>query len=128
MEKTVTNMRAGIVTVLLGCFLAACGGGGGDGYNPPTNPNPNPTPPSTSDDITVRDNSFQPSATTVPVGTVVTWTWTGQDIHNVTFGGGGPTSGDQTNGDTYQRTFNAAGTFSYSCTRHAGMNGSVTVQ
>jgi plastocyanin len=112
--------------MVLGCFTVACGGGGGDGYNNPTNPNPNP--PSTSSAINVRDNNFQPSATTVPVGTTVTWTWVGLDIHNVTFGGGGPTSGDQSTGDTYQRAFNAAGTFNYSCSRHAGMNGSVTVQ
>jgi plastocyanin len=119
-------MRSRILAMLLGCSTAACGGGGGDGYNNPTNPNPNP--PSTSNAINVRDNSFQPSATTVPVGTTVTWTWVGQDSHNVTFGGGGPTSGDHTAGATYQRTFNSAGSFSYGCTRHAGMNGSVTVQ
>lgn len=121
-------MRTRILAILIGCSTAACGGGGGDGYNNPMNPNPNPNPPSTSNAINVRDNSFQPSATTVPVGTIVTWTWVGQDVHNVSFTGGGPTSGDQSTGDTYQRTFSAAGTFNYSCTRHAGMNGSVTVQ
>jgi plastocyanin len=109
--------------IIVGVLLAACGGGG-DGYNTPTNPNPNP--PSTSNAITVRDNSFSPSATTVAVGTTVTWTWAGADIHNVTFPGG-PASPEQSSG-TYQRTFSTAGVFNYSCTRHTGMNGSVTVQ
>lgn len=85
------------------------------------------TGPSTTNQISVRDNSFSPSATTVPVGTTVTWTWAGADIHNVTFPGAA-SSPNQTTGSTFQRTFNAAGSFPYSCTLHAAMNGSVVVQ
>jgi plastocyanin len=113
------------ITFMFGALLVACGGG--DSYRPPTGNNPNPNPPSTSNSISVRDNNFSPSATTLAVGTTVTWTWNGADIHNVTFAGG-PTSGDQTTGATFQRTFNAAGVFTYSCTRHGGMNGTVTIQ
>jgi plastocyanin len=43
----------------------------------------------------------------------------------VTFSGSG--SGDRADG-TYQRTFPDAGTFSYQCSNHAGMTGSVIVQ
>lgn len=112
-----------LAVLMTSAAVAACGGGGGDnGYNNPTNP----TPPSTSNAINVRDNSFAPSATTVAVGTTVTWTWVGTESHNVTFSGG-PASNNMTSG-TYQRTFGSAGTFNYSCTNHAGMNGSVTVQ
>jgi plastocyanin len=104
--------------------LSGCGGGGGGGYGP-TNPNP-PQQPSTSNAITVRDNSFSPNNTTLAVGTTVTWTWTGAAVHNVTFAGG-PASNDQSSG-SYQRTFNAVGVFNYSCTNHAGMTGRVTIQ
>lgn len=76
--------------------------------------------------VSVQDNQFSPAATTVAVGTTVTWTWTGANQHDVTFSGG-PASPTQASG-TYQRTFNAAGTFNYQCSVHGSfMSGSVTV-
>lgn len=86
-----------------------------------------PTGPSTSNAIDVRDNSFSPGATTVPVGTTVTWTWRGGNPHNVAFSDG-VKSATQTSG-TYTRTFTAAGTYSYLCEVHGrAMSGTVTVQ
>jgi adhesin/invasin len=81
--------------------------------------------------VQVANNSFTPSAVTIPRNTVVTWEWQGTTVaHNVTFApmAGAPTNiGDQTSGSA-QRTFNTAGTFNYSCTNHPpGMTGSVTV-
>ncbi len=101
-----------------GTTAPATGGGGGGGGGGGV--------PSTSNAIAVGDNFFNPAATTVPVGTTVTWTFGTGTTHNVTFGDG-TTSGDRSTG-TYTRTFNTAGTFGYRCTIHAGMNGSVTVQ
>lgn len=84
---------------------------------------------STSNSISVRDNSFSPSATTVPVGTTVTWTWSGSNSHNVTFDdGSGIKSPTQTSG-TFTRNFAAAGTYAYHCTIHGqAMSGTVTVK
>jgi plastocyanin len=78
--------------------------------------------------IDVADNTFSPSAITVPLHTSVTWSWGGANIHNVTFTTTGAPSniGNMTTG-TASRTFDTAGTFSYHCTNHAGMTGSVTV-
>lgn len=77
--------------------------------------------------VQVADNSFSPSSITVATGTAVTWQWQGANVHNVTFGAGGPADiPDRTSG-SMSRTFNTAGTFAYSCTNHGGMNGSVTV-
>src|SRR6266545_5670494 len=79
--------------------------------------------------ITIADNSFTPSTLTVPLHTTVTWSWGGANIHNVTFTAqaGVPADiGNRTSGDV-PRTFDAAGTFSYRCTNHGGMTGSVTV-
>ena len=78
--------------------------------------------------IDIADNSFTPSAVTVPLHTTVTWSWGGANIHNVTFttGGAPPNIGNMTAG-TASRTFDTAGTFNYHCTNHAGMTGSVTV-
>lgn len=92
-------------------------GGGGGG-----------TVGSTSNSITVANNSFSPSATTVAVGTTVTWTWAqGSVTHNVTFSDG-TASADMSSG-TYSRTFNTAGTYSYTCTIHgSAMSGTITVK
>ncbi len=79
--------------------------------------------------ITIADNSFTPSDITVPLHTAVTWSWTGVNIHNVTFTAatGVPTDiGNRTSGNV-SRTFDTAGTFQYRCTNHLGMTGSVTV-
>jgi plastocyanin len=80
--------------------------------------------------VQVANNSFTPSAITIPVSTTVTWEWQGTtDPHNVTFATmtGAPANiSNQTSGSA-QRTFNTAGAFNYSCTNHPGMNGSVTV-
>ena len=111
---------------------AACGGGGSDSPTTPGNPgNPgNPggqTGPTATNAVTVDNNNFTPANIQVSAGTTVTWTWAqGAVTHNVTFADG-TTSGDQASG-TYSRTFSTAGTFSYQCTLHPGMTGSVVVK
>lgn len=117
--------------------LAACGGGGGPTGTGNQNPPPGQQPPgSTSNTVTVRNNRFDPAATTVNVGTTVTWAWdsctddgyggsTCAD-HSVSFDGG-PSSGRRSSG-TYSLQFNTAGTFNYRCSQHAAMTGSVTVR
>jgi plastocyanin len=78
--------------------------------------------------VSVVDNAFNPSCAQVTPGSIVTWTFNGTG-HNVTFSNsslGG--SGNQSPGATYTKTFPTAGTFTYSCTNHAGMTGSVLVQ
>ena len=113
----------GAVSIAL---AAACGGGGGDyGSGPPTGGGP-PTPTATNA-VTVSDNQFAPSAIRVAPGTTVTWTWAqGSSVHNVTFEGGA--SNNLANGATFSHTFPTAGTFTYQCTLHPGMTGTVTVQ
>lgn len=112
--------RIGLLTVL----AALAAGCGGDSYSSAPNGNPSG---STSTSITVRNNVFDPSATTVGVGATVSWTWAqGAVNHNVTFDDG-PKSETQSSGG-YARTFASAGTFSYRCTIHPSMTGSVTVR
>jgi plastocyanin len=75
------------------------------------------------------DNEFSPANIQVAPGTSVTFTWgTNASAHNVTFGDGVASSQLQGTGASYSRTFNTAGTFSYTCTLHGGMNGSVLVK
>src|SRR6266576_567057 len=64
-------------------------------------------------------------------GGMVTWTWAGQNTHNLTFTGGPApqplNEGNHGNGATAQRTITTVGRYTYTCTNHFNMNGSVTV-
>jgi plastocyanin len=72
---------------------------------------------------------FNPTAVTVKAGEVVQWDNTGSVAHNVTFDDSQSITSDTMNGgDKYQVKFTKAGTYSYRCTFHPGMNGKVTVQ
>jgi plastocyanin len=111
---------------------ASCGGGGTD-YGLTTGPTGGvqtggSTAPVQTNAVGVSDDVFSPINAQVAVGTTVTWTWaSGASTHNVTFSDG-TSSGDKSAGATFSRTFNTAGTFTYSCTLHPGMGGSVVVQ
>ena len=88
------------------------------------------TPFPSSASVEVSNNAFTPNSVDIAVGGTVTWTWAaGSVLHNVTFSGGAgaPSNiGDMSTG-TASRTFSTAGSFPYSCTHHAGMNGTVVV-
>jgi plastocyanin len=71
---------------------------------------------------------FSPSSITVGAGETVTWTNNGSapEGHNVSGGGlGSPTLH---NGQSYSHTFTSPGTFSYICSIHPFMKGTVIVQ
>jgi plastocyanin len=114
--------------------LAACGGGyGSTSPNPPGNNgsppgnNGNPPGPVETNQVQVDNNTFRPASIKVAPNTTVQWTWAqGATLHNVTFSDAA--SGDQSQGHVFTKVFPTAGTFNYSCTIHAGMNGSVLVQ
>lgn len=130
------RLRLHLVLIPAVVTLAACGGGdstspSGTSSTPttPTTPTtPSNTAPTQTNAVSVGDNFFSPSAIQVSPGTTVTWTWpSGTSTHNVTFSDG-TTSGDKSAGSVFTRTFNSAGTFTYVCTLHGGMNGSVLVK
>jgi plastocyanin len=73
--------------------------------------------------------AFQPAEVTVGVGDTVTWTNNDSVGHDVTadsFSSGDP--GGMAPGDTFEHTFEEAGTFDYVCTVHPGMEGTVVVE
>lgn len=80
--------------------------------------------------INVANNNFSPNSLTVPINTTVTWSWPNPTVpHNVTFAAvtGAPANiPDRTTGSV-NRLFDTAGTFTYQCTNHPGMTGSVMV-
>lgn len=72
---------------------------------------------------------FGPAATTVAVGTTVTWSNSDSAAHTVTGDGnvGVLDSGAIGQGATYTYTFDTPGTYTYYCAFHPVMKGSVEV-
>jgi plastocyanin len=106
--------------------------------SPPSEAQPSaPAPPATvtvarasasaSKSVSIVDFSFDPGTVTVSAGDTVKWTNDGSvpEGHDVT--GDGLDSGTMHSGDSYSHTFNSSGTFSYICTIHPSMKGTVKV-
>lgn len=83
--------------------------------------------PSGADVLATTSNTFAPATVDISVHQSVNWTF--QTTHNVTFtgGSGAPSNIPDTGSGTVSRTFDAAGTFTYVCTLHGGMTGTVIV-
>jgi LPXTG-motif cell wall-anchored protein len=80
------------------------------------------------DGSSTSDYAYSPSAITVDAGSTVTWTNQGHVPEGHTVTGSGFDSGVLRNGQSYSHTFSTTGTFSYVCSLHPFMKGSVTVQ
>lgn len=89
---------------------AGAGGGGAAGAS--------------SASVAIKDDLFEPEEVEIAVGEAVTWTWEGNNPHNVS--GDDFKSKTQTEG-TFEHTFDEAGTFDYICTVHPSMKASVVV-
>ena len=79
--------------------------------------------------ITVRIDGmrFNPENITVKPGTTVTWVHGSQMPHTINGNADGLRSGTLYNGQQYSHTFNATGSYNYSCGLHPSMTGSVVV-
>ncbi|HEX5004201.1 MAG TPA: Ig-like domain-containing protein [Gemmatimonadales bacterium] len=90
-------------------------------------------PPPPVVNVTVGNNFYSPSATTISAGTQVKWTWvgTGGISHSVTPTGSPSFTGSAIltgAGSTYSFTFTTPGVYAYQCAVHGvAMSGTVTV-
>ena len=78
--------------------------------------------------VTIVDFSFSPGTITINVGDTVTWTNNGPTPHSATAPNGAFDTGIFPAGESRSHTFSQAGTFSYICTPHPNMRGTVVVQ
>jgi plastocyanin len=115
--RALTSLFCGVIPI-----LAACSSGGGGTTEPPPSQRPRNTI------IATAANGFDPSHLNVAVGTTVSWQFEGVQ-HTVTFDAieGAPESIPATADATIPRAFAQAGVFTYHCTIHSGMNGTVAV-
>ena len=108
------TVRLAVAALSLVLVTAACGGGDDDDGGA--------AEPGV---VLVEDNKFSPKTIKVGVGDTVTWKFVGNSAHNVTFDEG--ESSDLMKDGEFERTFEEAGTFDYTCTVHPGMTGKVDV-
>lgn len=77
---------------------------------------------------TLTATAYNPNPVIIGVNGSVTWTNNDAIPHTSTADGGTWNSGTIASGGTFSRTFATAGTFTYHCSIHPGMVGTVTVQ
>lgn len=121
--------------------LAACGGsgdgpsspddgGGGGGGNGGGGPVGSVTVGSGIQFVSRHNGTMNPAVDTVPVGSTVTWTWSGGLPHGVRLVGSPSfaSSDIRTGSGTYSVTFTAPGAYRYSCAVHGqAMTGTIVV-
>ncbi|MDQ2767956.1 MAG: hypothetical protein M3Y30_12470 [Gemmatimonadota bacterium] len=80
--------------------------------------------------VIIFDNGYSPSSVTVAPGGTVTWVWTGNNAHGVSFDDATITSSTIQSVGTYTVRFPRAGIFSFFCTVHGRTveSGVVTVK
>ncbi len=111
-----------IAAALLGLAAVACGGSTEPTSNADTS---GAGSVATESAVEVSDNRFGPDEQTVVAGATVTWTWAdGAALHNVV--GDGFQSETQAEG-TFTQRFDTPGAFTYVCSLHSGMDGTITV-
>jgi LPXTG-motif cell wall-anchored protein len=77
--------------------------------------------------VTIQDFKYLPSAITIQVGDTVTWANKGRSPHSATAKGGSFDTGVFPPGTSRSQTFSKGGTFSYFCSVHPFMHGTVRV-
>lgn len=88
---------------------------------------PTPAPRPVTHNITIQNFAFNPASISIKKGDTIVWTNKDQAGHTVTGDNGGPSSTTIGANETYDYTFNSAGTFTYHCAIHPSMTGTVSV-
>jgi len=82
---------------------------------------------SSSGSVTMINFAFSPASVTVNVGDTVTWTNHDSAPHNATADDGSFSTPNINNGQSASHRFTQPGTFSYICTIHPNMHGTIRV-
>ena len=94
------------------------------GYTPPPSPSPRPT----ANTVSIANMAFGPSSLTVLKSTTVTWKNNDGVAHTATGDNGMWNAGTIQSGSSASVTFNTSGTFTYHCSIHPSMTGTIIVQ
>lgn len=80
--------------------------------------------------VIIFDNGYSPTTVTVAAGGTVTWVWTGNNAHGISFDDASIAGSTVQSVGTFSQRFPRAGIFSFFCTVHGRTveAGTVTVQ
>ncbi|NOX22537.1 MAG: hypothetical protein GXP36_05495 [Actinobacteria bacterium] len=130
MNRQNTLKRTALALAAIVVFAACSGSTPGD-TTAPTTPSSEPTitePLATMAGVQIVNFAFNEPAITVKVGDTVTWTNEENGIqHTTTADEGLWSSGSLDSGDVFEFTFSEPGTYTYLCTIHPSMTGTITV-
>jgi plastocyanin len=116
---------AALLPVLAVAGLAGCGGGGGADTATEAAP---AAAGGAGGAVEIVDFSYKPADLTVAKGTTVEFTNEDSTAHTATAKGGAFDSGTIQPGKSSQVTLDQTGTFTYTCSFHPFMKGTVTVE
>ena len=135
MRRTLLAFLALVTIVAVGCFGESTldpfnnrgtqvGGTGGGGTGTPDSSGALDTA-----SVLIFDNGYSPTAAKVAPGGTVTWVWTGNNAHGVTFDDATITASTVQSVGTFSVRFPRVGTFAFFCTVHGRTveSGTVTV-
>jgi plastocyanin len=102
----------------------------------PSTPSPTPSPAPTgaatvnipTNARTLGASAYVPNPVTISQGAVVTWSNTDSTTHDVVADGGSFDSGRMNQNGNFSFTFTQKGTYTYHCSIHPTMTGTVVVQ
>ena len=116
---------AALLPVLVVAGLAGCGGGGGADTATEAAQGAGA---GTGDAVEIVDFAYKPADLTVAKGTTVEFTNEDSTAHTATAKGGAFDSGAIQPGKSSKVTLDQNGTFTYSCSFHPFMKGTITVE
>ena len=115
-----------VITLLLACSLSGCTSSQSTVATTATT-----VLSGGSNSIAIKNFAFSPATLTIKTGTTVTWINGDGAVHQVTSDSGTPvvfTSDTLANGASYHFTFTEPGIYTYHCTIHPSMKGTIIVE
>jgi len=112
-----------LIPLIIAMVLIYCSKGSSYNSTPNTT-----TPPPVINTVSIVNMAFSAASLTVPVGTTVTWTNNDNMMHTVTSDATGFDSGNLAMGSNFSKVFSVAGTYTYHCTIHPSMKGTIIVK
>lgn len=91
-------------------------------------PSPTSSAPAAQNSVQISNFNFSPATLTVKVGDTVTWTNQDSAGHSVTADDNSFNTGIIDQGKSGTMTFSTAGTYTYHCSVHPSMKGTIIVQ
>jgi len=114
-----------LLVILTVSMFVGCSKDSSNPYGPSTPAAPTPAPPNT---VVLSGMAFGPASVTIAKNTTITWRNNDGMAHTSTSDTGVWDTGNISAGGSKTTTFATAGTFTYHCTYHKSMTGTIVVQ